>query len=310
MTSTPTQPSNQPGFPSLITPSPPLPSHITWPVRAYDLDATLSSGQVFNWHQHGSTWQGVVAGRWVELQQPPTGIQARCTLPQTSWNWLADYLQIHLDLDPVLPTFPSEPPLQSAVRQCYGLRLLRQDPWECLANFLLSATKQITQIRRISLELARLFGCPVPVPAGHPQAFAFPTATQIANTTEADLRQCAMGFRAPHLKYAARLVANGDLDLHSLRHLPLNAARAMLIKLPGVGPKIADCVLLFSCDQPQAFPVDTWIARTLRQLYFDNQPIPLPQLRQFTQDHFGPYAGYAQQYLFHYARTHLQPHHP
>jgi N-glycosylase/DNA lyase len=192
--------------------------------------------------------------------------------------------------------------MRAAVAACHGLRLLRQDPWECLASFILSSTKQILQIRQIIARLCECFGEPLAVPAGEPPAWSFPTPARLADTTEAQLRACKMGFRAPYLLQAARRVAGGQLDLARLHGLPVAEARAELIQLHGVGRKIADCVLLFAYGFQSAFPVDVWVLRALRQLYFPKRRVAPKKLRQFADEHFGVYAGYAQQYLFHYVR--------
>jgi N-glycosylase/DNA lyase len=269
----------------------------------YDLAATLNSGQAFRWQASRGSWQGVIGERWVRLTQVPHGIHAETTAPVKDWDWLRDFLQTEVELAAILKTFPDDVPLRSAVAACHGLRLLRQDPWECLASFILSSTKQIVQIRQIISRLSGRFGEPLTVPAGEPQAFAFPLPERIAAATEADLRACKMGFRAPHLLAAARQIADGRLDLSRLHHLPLVEARAELMKLGGVGGKIADCVLLFACGFDAAFPVDVWVERALRRLYFPGRPVTTRRLHRFTATHFGPHAGYAQQYLFHYMRT-------
>jgi N-glycosylase/DNA lyase len=112
-----------------------------------------------------------------------------------------------------------------------------------------------------------------------------------------------MGFRAPYLLAAARQVASGECNLDRLASLSVDKARSELLKLTGVGEKIADCVLLFACGFPTAFPIDVWVAKALRQFYFRGRKTPLKRLQQFAAEHFGPHAGYAQQYLFHYIRT-------
>jgi N-glycosylase/DNA lyase len=132
---------------------------------------------------------------------------------------------------------------------------------------------------------------------------AFPTPEKIASLTETQLRSCKMGFRAPNLLAVARNVANHEIDLQALHSSSVEEARERLTELPGVGPKIADCVLLFAYGFQQAFPVDVWVMKALRQLYFPKRR-PSPQrLRHFVATHFGPNAGYAQQYLFHYMRS-------
>ena len=339
----------------------PLPiQRALFPVRDYDLAATLSSGQAFRWNfQHG-TWEGILTGRWVRLTADASSITAQTAAPTLDWNWLTDYLQLGLDLSAVLATFPDDEPMRAAVGSSRGLRLLRQEPWECLASFILSSTKQIVQIRQIVALLCERFGEPIstgdslvvpPNPSPHPSgeragvrgveletfglltpalssfgggegekrrrladepvsvapaalpAFSFPAAAQLARVTEADLRACKMGFRAPYLLATARVVAAGKIDLERLRQLPVEVARLELMNLPGVGRKIADCVLLFAYGFQTAFPVDVWVMKALQQLYFPKRRASDKRLRHFAETHFGPNAGYAQQYLFHYMRT-------
>lgn len=279
---------------------------ILLPVRHYDLAATLTSGQVFRWQAREGAWEGVIGKRWVRLCVRPEGLHAETADPQTDWDWLRHYLQTDIDLDAVLRSFPDDAPMRQSVAACRGLRLLRQDPWECLASFILSSTKQIVQIQQIIGLLCQQYGEPLAAP-GRPDLRTFPTPTALSSASENELRACKMGFRAPHLLAAARRVAEGRLDLASLPSLALEEARVRLIELSGVGPKIANCVLLFSFDFPQAFPVDVWVMKALRQLYFAKRR-PRPQrLREFVATYFGPNAGYAQQYLFHYMRTRLRP---
>ena len=287
------------------------------PVRDYDLAATLDSGQVFRWRQNADSWEGIVEKRFVRLIQMRDGIRAQTATPVADWQWLRDFLQAEMDLAAVLKTFPDDEPMRAAVAACLGLRVLRQDPWECLASFILSSTKQIVQIRQIIALLCERFGEPLIAcsvePGARPDSaasrtlqFAFPTPQQIAAATESNLRACKMGFRAPHLLAAARQIAEGKLDLKRLRRLPLAEARAELIQLRGVGGKIADCVLLFACGFDSAFPVDVWVERALRQLYFPRRRPTEKHLRHFASTHFGPHAGHAQQYLFHYMRTKMK----
>jgi N-glycosylase/DNA lyase len=249
-------------------------------------------------------------------------------------------------LGKILQTFPDDEPMRRATTACRGLRVLRQEPWECLASFILSSNKQIVQIRQIITLLCEKFGEPLTLtlspsdgvreqqrtpannlmpaesPAGCRQFslslpsgeragvrgmyFSFPVPHRLAAATEADLRACKMGFRAPHLLKATRQIAEGEVDLEKIRALDCPAARLELMKLRGVGGKIADCVLLFAYGFDSAFPVDVWVERALRQLYFPRRRVSEKRLRHFAATHFGPHAGYAQQYLFHYVRTKMK----
>ncbi len=270
----------------------------------FDLDATMRSGQAFRWRQDGIQWTGVVGSRWVRLSREAGATVLRAeSFPQCEdWGWLRHYLQFDCSLRDVIDRFPKDPVLLQAVNRWRGLRLLRQDPWECLATFILSSTKQIVQIQQIVAALCDRFGTPILTDPNGIVFRAFPTPTQVAEASEASLRECKMGFRAAHLLACARRVSNGSLDLESLRRRPLEEARAALMDLPGVGPKIADCVLLFALGFQEAFPIDVWVARVLKDHYFAGHPVTLPALRIFAREHFGPQAGYAQQYLFHHIR--------
>ena len=277
-----------------------------FPVEDYDLSATLCSGQVFRWQRHGDSWVGVVRGRWVRLWQEAGHIFAETAVPQTDWRWLADYLQVEVNLAAILDTFPLDSAMSAAVQACRGLRLLRQDVWECLASFILSSTKQIVQIQQVISTLALRWGQPLTVLPGEEPAFTFPTAVQLADASERDLRSCKMGFRAPYLLASARMIADGRFNLEALRDLPISAARVELMKLPGVGTKIADCVLLFAYGFPEAFPVDVWMLRVLKRFHFRRRRVQPARLHAVAQKYFGPNAGYAQQYLFHWIRTNPQ----
>src|SRR5262245_10784195 len=224
-------------------------------VRDYDLAATLDSGQAFRWCRQHNAWIGVIGAHWVRLRGDDFSITAETAVPTLDWSWLEDYLQLQLDLGAVLRTFPDDDPLRRATQSCRGLRLLRQDPWECLASFILSSTKQIIQIRQIVALVCNRYGEPLAVAPGQPPAHEFPTPSRLARATEAELRACKMGFRAPYLLATARTISGGLFDLERLRLLPVETARTELMKLPGVGRKIADCVLLFAYGFQSAFPL-------------------------------------------------------
>ena len=274
-------------------------------VEDYNLETTLTSGQAFRWRPVEGGWESVLHGRWVRLRAAPRSILAETALPQRGWGWLEEYLQTGVRLSDVVSTFPKDAPLTAAVDGCRGLRLLRQDPWECLASFILSSTKRIIQIQQcIDLLCARL-GTPVLRGSTAGSHFAFPDAAAVAAGDEALLRDCKMGFRAPYLLQAARTIDSGHLDLAALGELSTEMARERLMTLHGVGRKIADCVLLFAYGRQDAFPADVWILKALRRLYFPGRNPSPDKLHRFVATYFGPNAGYAQQYLFHYARVHL-----
>ena len=261
-------------------------------VSDFDLAATLECGQAFRWSRCGGNgWFVGVVGRKVwRLRQCGNVLEA-----EGHARDVLRYLSLDVSLPKIVASFPvDDEMLHAAVRKHWGLRVLRQEPWECLASFMGSSTKQIVQIRQIVESLSRCLGKPI-----DDKHWAFPSVEAIARATHQKLWDCKLGFRAKNLLAAARLIDSGHVDLAGLASMEYAKALEELLKLPGVGEKIANCTLLFACGFNKAFPIDVWIERALRRIYFDAKPkVTARQLREFARAHFGPYAGWAQQYLF------------
>jgi len=268
------------------------------PAPLFDLRRTLESGQVFHWLlEEGGGYLGLIAELPVEVRQ--TGDTLWVT-PGTEAA-VARYFALDHDLEAIYASFPGDPALAEATAFCLGLRLIRQPLWECLATFLTSSMKQVAHIRQMSLALRQRYGRPVP---GWEPLVVYPEPKRLARATEEGLRECGLGFRAKNLLALSRLVAQGAVDLEALQAMGDATALAELCRLPGVGPKIANCALLFAYERVRAFPIDVWIERVLRQIYFARKRnVTTRQMTEFAAAHFGPFGGYAQQYLFHYARS-------
>jgi N-glycosylase/DNA lyase len=267
------------------------------PAPHFDLEKTLSSGQVFHWTRHGGGFVGAIAENPVYLEQLGESILVSAGQSKLA----ARYLALDHPLLEILKTFPSDPVIKVAVEYCRGLRIIRQPPWECLATFLTSPLKQVQHIRAISLAIRNRFGRRLE--RDDIEVFSYPRPEEMAEIPLGKLLECKLGFRAANLSATAKMVASGAMDLQALRDLPTEEARAALCELPGVGEKIANCVLLFAYDRLDAVPVDVWIARVLNEVYFAGRTkVPLRELKSFAANYFGSYAGYAQQYLFHHWR--------
>jgi N-glycosylase/DNA lyase len=252
------------------------------PVRPheFDLAATLECGQAFRWQRQPDGWfTGIVDGCARRVRQVGDTVEGDVD---------PHYFALDVSLPKILATFPNDPALSMAVEAHRGLRVLRQEPWETLASFIASSTKQIVQIRQIVAALADRFGV----------KGAFPTPDVIARASLPQLAACKLGFRAKYLLAAARAVDSGVLRLDALPAMDYDRALEELMKLPGVGEKIANCTLLFSCGHNEAFPVDVHLQRSLQRL-FPGRKMTAKEIRA----HFGPYAGWAQQYLFFSQRT-------
>lgn len=263
----------------------------------FDLARTLDSGQVFHWEKCGAGYAGTIDSRGVYAEQRGN----RLFFTGTSAEVIENYFALDHPLAEICRSFPSDPATAAARDFCEGLRIIRQPHWECLATFITSSMKQVAHIRQISRALRERYGKRRRVLDF--EARTFPPADRIAGLTEPDLRACALGYRAKNLLATARLISSGKVDLKRWRDLPDEPLRASLCELPGVGAKVANCVMLFAYERLRAFPIDVWIERVLRQKYFaGKRKVTAVQLRAFCESYFGEHGGYAQQYLFHHAR--------
>ncbi len=264
----------------------------------YDLRRTLECGQVFRWTVSGSEAVGVVDGRvWRVRQEGPrleiTGDVASDGLPA-----LLRHLAVDAPLRRIERALAEDPVLRRILPATSGVAVMRQDPWECLISYIISAFNNIPKIRLTLDLLSRRFGTPL----GEGR-HAFPTPERLAEARLEALRACILGYRAPYVRAAARAVAAGHIDLEELRRSSCEETREALLSLPGVGEKVAECILLFALGHGQAFPVDVWIHRTVQRDYLRGRRVTPREVRRWAQEHFGPLAGYANQHLFFAART-------
>lgn len=288
-----------------------------WPdspvLSAAVLAETLDGGQSFRWHRRDEgVWQGIWSDNLVRLRLagPPEPNRIAWSAPNPIRDRvgpaLAAYLTGGRNFAVLADTLPwrSDAHLARCLATFPGLTIPRQPFGETLLCFLCSATKQIVQIRQMVALLAARHGRPVlgARPAIDPAlGHRLPTWTELAATREADLRDCQLGFRARYIHATAQWLAQRPGWLEETEHLPYAAAKARLIELPGVGEKVADCVLLFGAGRLEAFPVDTWILKAMARHYGLAGWSPA-QVAHFGRVHFGPLAGLAQQYLFAWER--------
>ena len=286
------------------------------PAPDFELEKTLNSGQVFHWEKIDNGFIGAIGEHAIYLEQKGDFLKAwesksqldrlnRSSLSGSRGGALADWIVHYFALDhslaEICASFPVDPIMNAAQDFCRGLRIIRQPKWECLAMFICSSMKQVAHIRQISKALRERFGEAHEI--DHRVVHVFPSATRLAESSEKELRKCALGYRAKNLLATARLVSSGEASLEAWSVLSDVDLREKLCQLPGVGAKVANCVMLFAYERLRAFPIDVWIERVLRQNYFPRaRKLNAARLRTFTQEYFGEHGGYAQQYLFHHAR--------
>lgn len=277
------------------------------------LEETLDGGQAFRWRREpDGAWLGLFGGQAVLLNEGAGG-QVQWAAPQPLVQQAEAELPRYWGSDAVLAAavdslpWRSDPHLARCLAEFPGLRILRQPFGDTLLGFLCSATKQIVQIKQMIALLAARHGAPL-LPIGFPRPsrftappFRLPTWREIAAVPEIELRACLLGFRARYIHQTAQFIAAHPGWLEETEALPYAVAKERLCTLPGVGEKVADCVLLFGAGRLEAFPVDVWIIRAMARRYGLDGWKPA-QIAHFGRAHFGPLAGLAQQYLFAYER--------
>lgn len=266
-----------------------------------DLDSTLLRGQAFRWRREAEGWySGVVRGYLLYLRKTPDGIEFRSNQPQATISpLLENYFRLDDDLQEIHKDIGRDDKIARLVSRYPGLRLLRQEPWECLVCYLCSANNNIGQIGRIADRLADAFGSPMDFDGQ--VRMTFPTPAQFVAGGLQKLLDLKLGLnRAENIFQASVEVVEGHLNLEELRGKDVNEGRERLLKCRGVGNKVANCVLLFSLDKLDAFPIDRHIGKALvRYCFPDLRETQLRTLQSRSLEHFGKYAGYAGQFLFH-----------
>lgn len=262
-----------------------LPLSVTLP--RFDLARTLDCGQAFRWEPLADgAFHGVAFGRALTVRQEGNTLLFSCGEAEFTQVW-RPYFDLDRDYDTLLDAFRADAVMREAIEASPGIRILRQEPWEALCSFILSQNNRIPRIKGIIRRLCEAFGEDL---GGGDSAF--PAPERLAGLNAADLAPLRAGFRAGYLLDAAQKVASGAVRLPALSTLPLEQARAELQNIRGVGPKVAECALLYGCGRMDAFPMDVWMKRVLEECYPQGLPACILGSR-----------GIAQQYLFDWRRT-------
>lgn len=261
---------------------------------------TFMCGQCFRWDVSDGGFLGIAHGRAVLVKSTGEGeIEIYNATKKDFDDIWCDYFDFNTDYAVIKNKLSADENLKKAINFGGGIRILNQDPFECLISFIISTQNSIPRIKKIIAKMSELFGEKIGL--NGKDYYAFPTCEVLASLTEKDLAPLKVGYRAEYILDAAKKVKNGEVDIYSLFDLDMLSAREELLKIKGVGPKVADCVLLFSLKKHAAFPIDVWIGRIMRSLYLDENA-SMKEILKFSSEKFADYAGFAQQYLFYYAR--------
>lgn len=268
--------------------------------QPFDLDATLTCGQVFRWDRTADGWwYGVVGDRVLKVRQDGN----KLTYRGAPVSFIRHYFSLDMDLDAILVSVDCDPFIHNAIMKNRGLRLVRQPPWECTASYICATNSNIPTIRKRIASIAQRYGRPIDFEGK--TYHTFPEPSVISCGGHEGLTECRLGYRQPYVFGTSCIVTDAMQWEEMVRKLPYEDARKELMKLHGIGPKAADCVLLFAFQKYEAFPVDVWIRRIMQEHYLPvmNTGSPLTSreydtIRRFAREHFGEYCGYAQEYLF------------
>jgi N-glycosylase/DNA lyase len=274
---------------------------------SFDPVISISSGQVFLWEKHKNSWYGIQGDQVIKFTQSDKSIEF-LSFPEDK-SCEQKIFRLDDDIKEIFEEISHDPLICRLAKTYPGLRLIRQEPHQCLFSFVCASNTNIPMIRRMLYNMTRKFGKHKKVDGM--DFFTFPSAAAINRASVDELRDCGLGYRTKAIKAVAHAITSGRLDFDLLKKTSYYESKEELLQVYGIGNKIADCVLLFSLEKLDAFPIDVWIARALATHYswlykskFHDKIVPhqYEQLSDGARRYFGKYAGYAQQYLYYHTR--------
>lgn len=268
--------------------------------KLFNLDHTLNCGQTFGWEKKGEWYCDFIEDNLILIKQEGEELIVDSDIKK---DLIFNIFRLDDDLKKIYSEISRDELMKGLTNKFSGLRIMRQEPFRCLISYVCSANSNIPNIRRMVNNLSRKFGKRIEFKEY--STYTFPSPKALSKTSLEELKECKLGFRAKYVSKISRMIANGKFNLLGLKDLDYQKSKDKLMRLPGVGEKIADCVLLFSFDKLEAFPVDVWIRRAITNHYFNDGKVHDRDIRKFAGKYFGKNAGYAQEYLYYNERNNL-----
>lgn len=256
-------------------------------------------GQAFRWNWDGKGYVGIVRDKPLRVLWEDNAIILENASIEDYRDLWEDYFELKRDYAHIKQEISKDDIMKEAVDFGWGIRILNQDPWETLISFIISANNAISRIKRSIENISKKFGRRVYWDGR--EFYTFPEPERLVDAHEDELIECGVGYRASYIIKTAKMIHEQEIDLWDIKNMEYEDALKAMLKFAGVGPKVADCVLLFSMGKREAFPVDVWVQRVMGTLYLEQGATPA-KIKKFAREKFGKFAGYAQQYLFYYAR--------
>ncbi|KHO61090.1 MULTISPECIES: DNA-3-methyladenine glycosylase family protein [Thermoanaerobacter] len=269
-------------------------------IEDFNLKETFECGQCFRWNEEeDGSYTGVAYDKVINVKLEKDMLIIDNTDLNDFYDIWFDYFDLARDYRQIKESLSKDPILKEAIQYGQGIRILRQDTWETLVSFIISQNNRIPQIKKVIENLASSFGEPIEYKGK--VYYTFPKAEELVMFDVETIAKTKCGFRAKYILDAASKVFSGEIDLLKLFEYSTNEIRDILMSISGVGPKVADCVILYSIGRYDTFPTDVWIKRIVEYLYLKREGTPL-EIQLFAIDKFGDLSGFAQQYLFYYGR--------
>lgn len=270
-------------------------------IENFEARHIFECGQCFRWiRENDGSYTGIAFGKVINvLNIDCNKVIINNTNIEDFYNIWVHYFDLSRDYRAIKILLSQDEVMRNAIEFGHGIRILNQSPWEILISFIVSANNSIPLISRSLNILCEKYGDPVAY--NGKTYFTFPKPERLFNLDILDIAICRAGFRCKYIFDAVQKVRCGDIDLSSISKLPIDKAREELMKVNGVGPKVADCIMLFSMQKHEAYPVDVWVKR-VTEYYFLGKDVKMKEIQSFANEKFGELAGFAQQYLFYFAR--------
>ncbi|MGE4282136.1 MAG: DNA-3-methyladenine glycosylase [Clostridia bacterium] len=269
-------------------------------VKDFNLSHIFECGQCFRWNkEEDGSYTGVAFGKVINIwmQQDRLTIN-NANLEEFEGVW-RKYFDLDRDYSMIKGELSKDKILHQAVQFGWGMRILKQELWECLISFIISSNNTISRIKKIIQSISEKYGQPIYF--GNKVYYSFPQPEDLYKKTLEDMAFCKSGYRCKYILNAAKAVIEFQVVLNALEGLETIKIREELMKIQGIGPKVADCILLFSLQRYDVFPTDVWVRRVMGYFYLGSDPA-IKEVHRYSDEHFGNLAGFAQQYLFYYAR--------
>ena len=261
-----------------------------------DTDNSINSGQVFLWERQGVDWYGINGQDILKIDKNASIKSIR--------NLKTDFFRKNDNMQEIIKSISKDKTVRKAVKEYQGLILFRQDPFQCVISFIISSNSNIQKIKNSLEKITKKFGKKVKIQ--NKEFFLFPEPEKLAKATIDEIKSCGVGYRAPFIKEAAKMIILKKIDFEYLKKCDYHEAKKNICLVPGIGNKVADCIMLFSLNKLESFPLDTWMIKILEKYYskefkIETKTITQKQyelLHEKIVNYFGPYCGYAQQFLF------------